>query len=71
MTQINVSELDAQIVEAIRSKYGYTKQANRLINHFYYTLDDAESYYGSYNEERYESMYTGDFYVRTEDLDEE
>ena len=71
MKEINVAELDAQIIEAIRAKYGYTKQAVRLINHFYYSLDDADSYYGNYSEERYKNMYTGDLYIRAEQLDEE
>ena len=60
--------LDIKIEEAIRKVYGYGEEGEEVMDHFMYTLDDAESYFGGLEdgETRYETMYSDDFSYRNE-----
>lgn len=60
-------KLDKKIEEAIRKVYGYTDEGNKVLDHFMYTLDDAESYFGMNGEYREDTMYSGDFEFRNEE----
>lgn len=61
--------MDTKIVRAIRQLYKNSDEADALIEHFYNTVDDAESYYGRYEEDRASTMYSGDFAYRLEDIE--
>lgn len=61
--------MDAEIIGAIRHLYRYSDKADALIRHFFNTIDDAESYYGRYEEDRASTMYSGDFAYRLEDIE--
>ena len=60
-------KLDRKIEEAIRKVYGYDKEGDELMMHYAYTIDDAESYFGTNGEYRDETMYSGDFEFRNEE----
>lgn len=59
-------QLDIKIEQAIRKVYGYDEEGNEVFEHFMYTIDDAESYFGYNAEYRDETMYSGDFEYRNE-----
>lgn len=61
--------MDTKIVRAIRQLYKNSDEADALIEHFYNTVDDAESYFGHHNEDRASTMYSGDFAYRLEDIE--
>lgn len=61
--------MDAEIVGAIRHLYRYSDKGDALVEHFFNTVDDAESYFGHHNEDRASTMYSGDFAYRLEDIE--
>lgn len=61
--------MDTKIIRAIRHLYGFSDEADALVEHFYNTVDDAESYFGRYEEDRASTMYSGDFTYRLEDIE--
>lgn len=58
--------LDIKIENAIRQVYGTGEEGDEIMEHFFNTIDDAESYFGYNNEYRDETMYSGDFEYRNE-----
>lgn len=60
------TELDMKIEKAIRQVYGYNEEGDEVFEHFMYTIDDAESYFGLNAEYREDTMYRGDFDYRNE-----
>lgn len=64
---VKTNLLDEMILKAIRKGATTDAEADLLIEHFHYTIDDAESYFNNNGEGRAETMYGGeDFSIRNE-----